>query len=568
MKFKLINKELNDLYGKIPLKHIILKNRGIEDVEKYTNLDDSVIHPYSLLKNIDKAKECLLKHIEKESEIGIIVDSDVDGSTSAAILYQYLCNIYKKEKISYMLHTGKQHGIETSIEIHNKISLLFVPDAGSNDIEQCKKLSEAGIDIIVLDHHEIEKENEFAIVVNPFSCDYPNKDLSGCAVVKKFLECLDDELWNDSSEYNDLVALSIIADSMSIKSFENRRLIEIGLQNVENKLFQMLINKTSYSTGGNVTINNLAFYIVPLINALIRAGSFEEKIMMFKAFSQLDEWFDYQKNSKTEVVQEDIYTRVARIATNLKAKQKREIDKSLDELILKVIENNLLINKILICDASTVDWNYTGLVAMKLADKFGRPCLLVRRGADGKYSGSGRNNSNAIENLKDFLDSYGLFEYVLGHQNAMGISIKPSNLKLFVEKSNKDLENFDYSKIYLIDLEIDSSDIDADFVKDLNEMYEYYGQGIDESLVLIKGIKINSEDVQVMGEKKDTWKFIYNDEITFIKFRNTADDEMLSLLADAWGEDITLNIIGKCSVSEFGGILTPQVNIEDYEIIR
>jgi single-stranded-DNA-specific exonuclease len=569
MKYKIINEELANQRDILSTAEIVLRNRGIDEPYDYTHTTDDDLHHYSKLDNIEEAKHCLLAHMEQGSRIGIMVDCDPDGYTSAAILYQYLSENYDKSKLEYFVHTGKQHGLSRDVQIPNTIQLLLIPDAATNDTDQCKELSERGVSIIILDHHECEQENPYAIIVNPQICDYPNKHLSGCAVVKKFLECLDDELWYDSSHYDDLVALSIISDSMSIKGLENKRLIDKGLSKIKNKLFLALLDKQSYSTGGKISINNIAFYITPLMNALIRSGSFEEKELMFRGFIETDETFPYKKRGETEETQEDIYTRIARLATNLKAKQGREVDKSLDLLRNKIKKHQWDDNKILFCDATEVDWSYTGLVTIKLANEYNRPCILIRESKEGIFSGSARNYGNSILNLKDYILNTGLFESAQGHNAAFGVSLKKENIKPAIEKINEDLKEIDMALVYMVDFEMDAEELTASFINDMNKLYDYYGQGVDESLVLVKNVMVNTKDIELMGKEKDTWKFSINDgECVIIKFKVNPEDNILKLISDDWGgQEICLNVIGKCKINCFQNIYTPQLEVLDFEII-
>src|SRR5699024_10483574 len=145
----------------------VLNNRGITDVKRYlkasNNKDEE--HHYSLLKNIDKAVDCIVNHIEKDSKIFIQIDSDFDGQVSAAMAYLYLKKFKPNLVINWRNQVGKQHGIKSEY-VSDDVDLVIVPDAGSNDIYEHRKLKERGIDVVVIDHHEIEKESEYAIVVN------------------------------------------------------------------------------------------------------------------------------------------------------------------------------------------------------------------------------------------------------------------------------------------------------------------------------------------------------------------------------------------------------------------
>jgi single-stranded-DNA-specific exonuclease len=567
MKYKLVNAELNSKRNELSPIEIVLANRGIANPYEYTHLTDNAVHHYSLLDNIEEAKNCLMKHIDNKNRIGILIDSDFDGYCSAAIIYQYLSENYDKDKIEYYIHSGKQHGLK-NIQIPNTIQLLIVPDSGTNDTENCKELQERGIEIIVLDHHQKEQDNPYAIIINPQLCSYPNPSLSGCAVTKKFLESLDDEFWCDSSKYDDLVALSIIADSMSIKDPENKRLVDKGLSKIRNKLLLALFEKQSYSTGGIININNVAFYISPLLNALIRSGSYDDKQMMFRAFIETDETFPYKKRGETQEVQEDIYTRIARLSTNLKAKQGREVDKSLDMLREKIKKYSWDQDKIMFCNADGVDWNYTGLVTIKIANEYNRPCLLLRINKDGLYSGSARNFSNVIGDLKGYLNDTGLFESLQGHSAAFGATIKPDNLKIAIQKINEDLKDVDMSFVYEVDFEIDADELTFDFVQEMNKLKNHYGQGIPESFVFVKNIKVNTNDIKIMGENKDTWKFTNSGECDIIKFKVPTDDKLLQIARDSWGEDLVINVIGKVGLSNFQNILSAQCVVLDYEVVE
>lgn len=91
---------------------------------------------------------------------------DNDGVTSAAELYLFAKEINPEINIQWMMHEGKQHGIELD-KIPQDIDLLLVPDAGSNQIEEHKILTSQGIDVLVLDHHIAENtENSPAIIIN------------------------------------------------------------------------------------------------------------------------------------------------------------------------------------------------------------------------------------------------------------------------------------------------------------------------------------------------------------------------------------------------------------------
>ena len=575
LNYRLIKNSLNDIDNP---KQTILLNRGIENWKQYLNLNEDCIHDFNLLKNIDKAVGCFIKHIENKSRIHIIVDSDVDGYTSASMVYRYIKQLGENINVTYSLHTKKQHGISEDIEIPKDCELLIIPDAGSNDIEQCKELVEKGIDVIILDHHICDKENDFAIVVNNQMCDYPNKNFCGAGIVYKFLKAIDEELWEDyADKMLDIVALGNISDVMDMRECETRYYVDLGLSKIRSKLFKALIEKQSYSMNGVVNITSVQFYVTPILNSMIRVGSAEDKDLLFRAFIETDEVFKYKKRGETEESDEDIYTRAARLCYNAKNRQGKEVQKGVDAIDELIQEKEIYKDKVMFINVSDIlGETLTGLVAIKIAEKYNRPCLLLRRQKvreDGSlyYGGSCRNFDNSpIESLKDFLDSTGTFEFVQGHDNAAGISIPRENITKSIELCNERLADVDFQKCFNVDFDINASDLSVGFIKAIDEMKDIFGQGIKEPLVHIKNIPIWSENFFVMGKNSNSWKVINDEGYAFVKFNVDVDkDEVLQIYNSNLDREEeyslgSIDVVGTVSINNYNNILTPQIIIKDY----
>ena len=575
MNYRLIKDSLNNIDNP---KQTILLNRGIENWKQYLNLNEDCIHDFNLLKNIDKAVSCFIKHIENKSRIHIIVDSDVDGYTSASMVYRYIKQLGENINVTYSLHTKKQHGISEDIEIPKDCELLIIPDAGSNDIEQCKELVEKGIDVIILDHHICDKENDFAIVVNNQMCDYPNKNFCGAGIVYKFLKAIDEELWEDyADKMLDIVALGNISDVMDMRECETRYYVDLGLSKIRSKLFKALIKKQSYSMNGVVNITSVQFYVTPILNSMIRVGSAEDKDLLFRAFIETDEVFKYKKRGETEESDEDIYTRAARLCYNAKNRQGKEVQKGVDAIDKLIQEKEIYKDKVMFINVSDIlGETLTGLVAIKIAEKYNRPCLLLRRQKvreDGSlyYGGSCRNFDNSpIESLKDFLDSTGTFEFVQGHDNAAGISIPRENVTKSIELCNERLADVDFQKCFNVDFDINASDLSVGFIKAIDEMKDIFGQGIKEPLVHIKNISIWSDNFFVMGKNSNSWKVINDEGYAFVKFNVDVDkDEVLQIYNSNLDREEeyslgSIDVVGTVSINNYNNILTPQIIIKDY----
>lgn len=559
-------------------KQTILLNRGIENWKQYLNLNEDCTHDFNLLKNIDKAVSCFIKHIENKSRIHIIVDSDVDGYTSASMVYRYIKHLGEDIDVTYSLHTKKQHGISDDVEIPSDCELLIVPDAGSNDIEQCKELTEKGIDVIILDHHICDKQNDFAIVVNNQMCDYPNKNFCGAGIVYKFIKAVDEELWEDCADKMlDIVALGNISDVMDMRECETRYYVDLGLTKIRSKLFKALIEKQSYSMNGVVNITSVQFYVTPILNAMIRVGSAEDKDLLFRAFIETDEVFKYKKRGETEESDEDIYTRAARLCYNAKNRQGKDVQKGVDAIDEVIKEKEIYKDKVMFINVSDIlGETLTGLVAIKIAEKYNKPCLLLRRQKvreDGSlyYGGSCRNFDNSpIESLKDFLDSTGTFEFVQGHDNAAGISIPRENVAKSIELCNERLSDMDFQKCFNVDFDINASDLSVGFIKAIDEMKDIFGQGIKEPLVHIRNIPIWSESFFVMGKNSNSWKVINDEGYAFVKFNVDVDkDEVLQIYNSNSDREEeyslgSIDVVGTVSINNYNNILTPQIIIKDY----
>lgn len=213
MKYKLIN-PINSNYSTI---QTILTNRHIplKEVEHYLNTTDADINEPEAFGSdlLDEASKILISNIASNKPALVIVDCDCDGFTSAALLINYLHDLFPswvETQLKWWVHEGKQHGLDDCmnyIDSHT-FDLILVPDAGSNDYEAHAVLKSKGIDIIILDHHLADKISSDAIVINNQLSNYPNKEFSGVGVVYQFCRYIDKHLQiNNVDYYLDLVAL-------------------------------------------------------------------------------------------------------------------------------------------------------------------------------------------------------------------------------------------------------------------------------------------------------------------------------------------------------------------------
>ena len=559
----------------------VLYNRGVSDPLTYLHLKDNTVIPFDNLDNIHYAVRLFLKHFEKNHKIEILVDSDPDGFCSAAMMFSYIKRVNAEYPVQYILHTRpKAHGLTDDITIAEDTRLLIIPDASTNDTKQCKSLTEKGIDVLILDHHEKETENPYAMIVNNQTSDgYANKDFCGAGIVYKFLQALDEEMWNDfANDYLDLCALANIADVMDIRSFETRYLIDCGLKNIRNKFFKALIKAQDYSINGKINIHNVQWYLVPVLNGMVRVGSVEEKDLMFRAFIEQDEFFEYKKRATkdkpSETIQESIYDRTARLCKNAKARQDKMKDKGF-QAIVDIIGSAQDENQVVMCDTTEVlDEGLTGVVAMKVADKYKKPCILLKKYFDKKiglevFSGSARNiNHSPIADFKEVVNSTGFIKGQ-GHANAFGIVALPiTEFNHALESLNYILRDTIYDSTYYVDYIMNFNDVNIKFIMDLAVFENLIGQGIEEPIIAVEQIEMCRDEFVIFGKNEDTISFTYND-IKYVQFKCKEGNGLYDFLQNAWSDDdcITFNIVGKPSINDYKGVKTPQIVIEDIEVV-
>ena len=277
----------------------ILQDRGVMDIENFMNptFDNCELDAHKLI-NIDKAAECLLQHLRRNSDILFVVDCDADGYTSSSILWLYIKHIFPEARLEFTVHEHKQHGLDDKVDWicdEAKWDLVLCPDAGSYDVKEHRALGELGMDVICLDHHEqLYDENgkpvisnlpNTIVVNNQLSPEYPNKSLCGAGVVYKFCQVLDEMLGiQQAHNYIDLAALGEIADVMDRTDIETNYIMMEGLKHIHNEGLKTLIEAQSYSLKEKASYPytglgpvDIAFYIAPLINAITRVGTQKEK---------------------------------------------------------------------------------------------------------------------------------------------------------------------------------------------------------------------------------------------------------------------------------------------------
>ena len=205
--------------------------------------------------------------------------------------------------------------------------------------------------------------------------------------------------------------------------------------------------------------------------------------------------------------------------------------------------------------------------------KYKKPTMVLNYyveedGASGRWSGSARNVSRSEEfpNFREFVLESQMAEYAEGHASAFGVSFTETALP-FISYSNDILKNVDFSPEYKVDFIYDANESVylGDDVLTIASLNKYWGQGFEEALIAIKNIKITPNNLTLMSKDKNpTLKISLPNGVDLIKFRSSQEE--YEKLCPEPSKAYYITAIGKCAKNEWGGNVTPQILLEEYEI--
>ena len=563
MKIKLVNDNITSDYTKN-----LLRSRGVDNVDEFLLPSEKNLQSWEDLDNIKLGVDLVKNTINDKKPYAILIDPDNDGFTSFAILYQYLKRLNPEKEIEYFVHSAKQHGLEDTYQVFQdkEYSVVFLPDSSSNDGVFAKEINAP---ICVIDHHEIDNEpsDNMIVINNQSSAKYKNKYLSGAGMVWQFCRAMDYYFGHEwAYDYTDLAAVGICGDAMSGLEIENQYIWSYGFSHINNFFLKTLIDKQNFSMKGIVNPTTVAFYISPLLNAVTRVGTTEEKLHMAEAFINGEKLIpSNKKGHKGELVA--LAAEATRECVNAKSRQARILDNIEEKIDIKINKKDLLINKVLFVELDDDDdfpSTLNGLLATRLTNKYSRPAIVARANDDGYIRGSARAiKTENMDSFKQYLEESEMFEYVLGHPLAFGCSISSYNLDKFFSYSNDSLKDVELGeKCYSVNFIRDAMDNDIDnLIRDVGEYGYIWSNQNDEPTLYIDNIILSTNEIQIIGTNRDTVKFTKNG-ITYIKFKaNELIDELSGM------KDIIMKIVGRCNINEWNGIKNPQIIIDDYEII-
>ena len=536
-----------------------LKKCNIKDIKEFCSPSGKYLDNCFLYEDIRSAVaevKYLLNY--SNSTIVIVQDADLDGICSTVILYQYLSNLNPNWNIRILIHKGKERGLSDE-DIMNDIILLhpdlvFVPDAGTNDKIQAEELCKADIGLVVIDHHNYDTPIEKGILINNQNPNYKvQRDGSGTLVTHKFLQAMDTEFnLNWSSFCIDLVALSLISDSMNMNNMENRTYYHYGLETidcVQNEFLRQCMFK--FIGDKEYTQRDIAFKIVPKFNSIVRSKDQILKQRLIYAFlgqdnieEVLDLCAEAHKN-QIETVNNIIEANIGKIK--------------------EIADNNLIV---LSCD--DMPRSYSGLIAGKVMNMCDNKPTIVGKIIDGEFIGSLRSPIP----LQEDLDKNELIEWCHGHAESAGICIKETNIDNIVEYYNG--LNLSYSPQIDVLQSYSINNIPNYLFNEFGaNMDVIWGKGLEQPKFHIT-LEYNPIDFTIMGKSKTTLKLKQNGIDIMWFFTDKKKKEKLKIgYINESGDFIEnpfvdtiykLEIIGTLGINVWNNRTINQIIVEDFEV--
>lgn len=401
--------------------------RAVDDIDYHRKPDDRYMGNFKHLPiPFIKSTYELFGSISDNKKIGILVDNDADGFTASSLLYRFITTNLKYHNIVYIITEGKTHGLSTNAmeEVYKKeVEFLIIPDAASNDKDQIEELIDSDINVLVLDHHEVNIKDVPSVVINNQLLEGVNKNFTGVGMVYLFCKIYCNEFLSRDvvDKYLDLVALGQTGDVSDISDPEIRYLAYTGVRNVNNPFIKAVMERKGIE---NPTTRDWSFSIISMINAVTRIGTLEEKRKLFEALA-----IDYNTTKTVEVRKKNRKTGkfdkievemtfpeiVAKECESIKTKQDKIVKEALDA-VKYIYKNNVLIGVL----DSDYPSSINGLIAMKLSDKYRKP-VMIGRFYENEFKGSARATGNI--DFKSILKNSGLFNFIAGHKQAFGWGI-------------------------------------------------------------------------------------------------------------------------------------------------
>ncbi len=400
----------------------------------------SRLHPPDQLTDAGRAAERLAAAVAGEDTIGLATDYDVDGITSHALLSEALTAYFGvpptrlRHYIGHRLKEGYglSDGLTDRILREGPPAVLITADCGSSDHARIERLARAGVDVIVTDHHALPVDGPppaACATVNPTreDCAYPDSAIAGCMVSWLLMAELRRRLVADGrlpgsapklSGLLDYVSLGTVADAVTLASPSNRAVVNAGLAIINRfdracwRAMGALVDR-----GDGFSTDDLGFQLGPRINARGRMEDPQAALHFLQA--------------ETDAAAAE---RLAVLDAN--NRERRLAEKAMLAAARQAVAAALTsATQSLVVFDPDFHPGVQGIVASRLVETYGRPCVVFSRGRDERHlTGSMRSVPGvharaALQHAADAAPE--LFAAFGGHAGAAGLTLDRSGVDRF-----------------------------------------------------------------------------------------------------------------------------------------
>ncbi len=547
---------MNSLDVPQPLANLMVQ-RGItsyEEAKSFFRPGLENLHDPFLMKDMNIAVDRISSAIYKNEKILIYGDYDVDGTTSVALMYSFLRNIYPNIDFYIPDRYSEGYGISCKgidYAHDNNCKLMIALDCGIKAVDKIKYASSLGLDVIICDHHlPGERVPAATAVLDPKQdgCNYPYKDLSGCGVGFKLIQAyskVNGIPFENLIQYLDLVAVSIASDIVPLTG-ENRILAHFGLiQLNENPRMGIAKIIKESDIRKKITIEDIVFKIGPRINA---AGRMESGNKAVELMISEDRMLAEEMSKEIDNCNRD----------------RRSIDRNITTEALRMISSDPRHINARTTVLYNPQWHkgVIGIVASRLIETYYRPTIILTE-SNGFATGSARSVAGydlyqAIESCSDLLENFG------GHMYAAGLTMKKENVPVFIERFEeavtKTISDEQLVPQVLVDMELDFTDINENFHRILEQFQPYGPENL--APVFMTGKVYDTGMGRVVGSSGEHLKLELCSESTgtaSIPAIAFGQGNKLPIIRDGHPVDICYSV----EMNEFKGVRNLQLNIRD-----
>jgi single-stranded-DNA-specific exonuclease len=540
-----------------PIIARMLVNRGImqpEEAQAFLHPSFNDLSDPFLLPDAEAAVERIKQALRHRERIYIHGDYDSDGVTSAALWYRLLTRL----GADVLVHIPHRHrdgyDMRSKFVVEAKergAAVILTTDCGIQRWTEVEEAREAGIDVIVTDHHEPGSQLPKAVaVVNPHRSDsrYPFPYLAGVGVAFRLGEALLRHLGHSVDGYRralcDLAAIGTITDIMPVLG-ENRIIVKQGLETLRQgrKAGLRALMQLAKLNPEALTVRDIGFALGPRINAVGRMDDARIALDLLITEDPAEARELAERLERANVMRQEEQARITQEATQ----QIQSLDLEENPCIVLYREN----------------WNsgVIGVVANKITSQFHRPSVLISVDPE---SGTGRGSARSIRAFDIHQALTECQEYLLefgGHAHAAGMTIQLENLPAIIRSLNRlaseRLTPDDFLPTIDIEAEIEASEVTPRLLEDL-KAFEPYGHDNEEPIFVSRGLQLMR--IYRMGPDGMHLKLFLkngrNNEIAAVYWRNGELEQQLQC-----GD--YFDICYRPKVDQYNGKLGVQLVIQD-----